>query len=377
MATLIPLNAAKCVVVKIGSSLLVDENSGRVNQSWLHTLVEDIVDFRKNDVQILIISSGAIALGRGQLELHGKSLTLAQKQACAAVGQSILIKAYETAFAPYRQSIAQALLTLNDTENRRRWINAKATLTTLLELGVIPVINENDTVATDEIRYGDNDRLAARVAQMLAADCLVLLSDVDGLYDKNPAQHENARHLPSIEALSPDIFAMAGKANPVRGVGSGGMITKLLAAKIATEAGCAVVTTRGSVSNPLSGLANGTAKASWFTANQTPLNARKQWISGSLKPVGSLTIDAGAQKAVKKGGSLLPAGVMSCHGTFQKGDAVTIISGDGLEVGRGLIRYNAEEVQKIKGLNSADISAALGYNGGAVLIHRDDMVFKE
>jgi len=275
---------------------------------------------------------------------------------------------------PLGLKTAQALLTLYDTEDRRRWINARATLATLLKLGAIPIINENDTVATDEIRYGDNDRLAARVAQMCGADLLVLLSDVDGLYDNDPNIDANAQHIPKIDEITANITAMGGDPNKERGTGSGGMVTKLQAAKIATDAGCTVVITKGDKQNPLSVLANGTENASWFLAKTNPVIARKQWIAGTLKPKGSLIIDAGATRALAKGSSLLAAGLVRVEGHFERGDAVMIVDEKGTEIGRGLIGYNANNSAAIKGLKSGDIEARLGYDGGATLIHRDNMV---
>ena len=303
---------------------MVDAKTGKINQDWLADLAVDIVELKSDGTAVIIVSSGAIALGRQRLGLGKGKLTLAEKQASAAAGQSILTQAYEDVLAPHNIVTAQALLTLNDTEDRRRWINAKETLATLLSLGAVPIINENDTVATDEIRYGDNDRLAARVAQMIGADCLVLLSDVDGLYDKDPLHHDDAKHIPEIKALSADIMKMGGDANQLVGLGSGGMATKLQAAKIATEAGCAVAITKGNQKRPLSALKANTLKSSWFLAQSSSLAARKQWIAGSLKPQGTVCIDAGAARALATGKSLLAAGVTNVDGHFYKGDAVEI-----------------------------------------------------
>lgn len=377
MASLNPLQSSKCVIVKIGSAILVDQETGEINQDWLKGLGQDIADLKTKNIRVLIVSSGAIALGRQRLGLGDRSLTLAQKQAAAAAGQALLTQAYEAVLAPHGLVTAQALLTLTDTEDRRRWINARETLSTLLTLGAIPIINENDTVATDEIRYGDNDRLAARVAQMVSADSLILLSDIDGLYDKNPTLFDDARHIPVIDALSPEIMAMGDGANTSRGVGSGGMVTKLLAAKIATEAGCALAITKGNTDKPLSALAAGNAKASWFTAKNSSHDARKQWIAGSVKPKGSYIIDDGAASALGNGKSLLSAGVTSVEGEFEKGDAVKILAHSRAVLGHGLSRYNAKEAGQIKGLKSGDIETAIGYDGGAVLIHRDNMVLEK
>ncbi len=367
------LHPYKRIAIKIGSSLLVDETTGLINQAWLESLAHDIAALTKSGKQILVISSGAIALGRGRLGLDKTNLSLAEKQACAAAGQAILTQSYEAALAPLGLKTAQALLTLNDTENRRRWINARTTLGTLLDLGVVPIINENDTVATDEIRYGDNDRLAARVAQMCGADILVLLSDVDGLYDKDPGTDNTARHIPLVDTIDQQIMAMGGTANKIRGTGSGGMATKLEAAKIATSAGCAVVITKGERLNPLLALDGGKGKSTCFKAVTNPLIARKQWIAGTLKPKGVLIIDAGAARALAKGNSLLAAGLLRVEGQFEHGDAVLIKDEAGIELGRGLCGYSADNTRLIKGLKSGDIEAKLGYDRGAVLIHRDNM----
>ena len=362
------------IAVKIGSSLLVDENAGLVRKAWLDGLARDIAALTAAGKHITIISSGAIALGRKRLGLEGKSLSLPQKQACAAAGQALLTGAYEDALAPHGLVTAQALLTLNDTEDRRRWINAKETLSTLASLGAITIINENDTVATDEIRYGDNDRLAARVAQMIGADALVLLSDVDGLYDGDPSQNSGAKHIPLITELTPEIMAMGGGANQQRGTGSGGMATKIIAAKIATDAGCTLVITKGDRSNPLCALLEDSTKASWFTASTTPRKARKQWIAGALKSEGKLVIDAGAARALMGGKSLLSAGLLHAIGNFDKGASVLVMAEGGREIARGLAGYSAAEMGKIAGLKSSDITAILGYDGGAAIIHRDNLV---
>ncbi len=370
------LKTYKRVAIKIGSALLVDDKTGKIKQSWLAALAEDIAHFAKHDTEILIISSGAIALGRNRLSLNSNALTLSQKQACAAAGQAVLTQAYEAALAPYSLVTAQALLTLNDTENRRRWMNAKATLSTLLTLRAIPIINENDTVATDEIRYGDNDRLAARVAQMVEADLLILLSDVDGLYDIDPTQNTNARHIPFIAELTSNILAMGGGINnaKAKNMGSGGMATKLQAAKIATEAGCTMVIAKGTQNHPLAALESGSIKSSWFAPKTNTLAARKQWIAGSLKPNGNVMIDLGAEQALRSGKSLLNAGVTQINGAFNKGDAVLICDQNGMEIARGLCSYNDANANLIKGLKSSDIQAVLGYDSGMPLIHRDNMV---
>jgi len=361
---------AETIVVKIGSAILVDDKTQSLRKDWLAALAADLA--RLKDKHIVLVSSGAIALGRQRLNLRGTSLTLPQKQACAAAGQSSLTRAYDDALGQHNLTTAQALLTLHDTENRRRWLNARSTLDTLLELGAVPIINENDTVATDEIRYGDNDRLAARTAQMIGADLLVLLSDIDGLYTADPRTNSDAAHIPIISDLTEDIMAMAGAPNAAAGVGTGGMVTKLAAAQIATQAGCDMIICDGRSVGALATLANG-AKHSRFKAKDNPRKARAQWIGGTLKPRGTLQIDAGALRALQNGSSLLPAGITAVSGKFEKGDAVTILA-DGLEIARGLVAYDLAEVERIKGLKSSEISAILGYENGAAIIHRDNLV---
>ncbi len=366
------LSSAKRVVVKIGSALLVDAQSGQPARAWLASLAEDVAAFRARGVQVAIVSSGAIALGRRVLGLApgGK---LEEKQAAAAAGQARLMRAYEEAFSTHGIAVAQALLTPDDTERRRRWLNARATLQTLLNLGAAPIINENDTVATVEIRYGDNDRLAARVAQMISADALILLSDIDGLYERDPRVDPSAAHIPDVHAITKEIEAMAGGVNAQAGVGSGGMRTKIEAAKIAVQAGCAVAITKGAEVNPLKRLAEG-ARATWFHASKSPRQAYKAWIAGSLAPQGALIVDDGARAALKQGKSLLPAGVVEVQGNFEKGDAVRILDASGAEIARGIARYDAEDARKIRGLKSAAIAETLGYATGAALVHADDLV---
>ena len=360
---------ARKIVVKIGSALLVDAATGEPARAWLAALAEDVVAARAQGQSVMVVTSGAIALGRKALGLSG-ALKLEEKQAAAAAGQAKLMGAYEEAFAPHRIPVAQALLTPDDTERRRRWLNARATLETLLALGAIPIINENDTVATAEIRYGDNDRLAARAAQMISADALILLSDIDGLYACDPRRDPNAQFFPEVTAITPEIEAMAGDPGAL---GSGGMRTKIEAAKIATRAGCAVAITKGAEPRPLTRLKSG-ARATWFMPQQTPKAAYKTWIAGALAPHGSLVVDTGAAAALRAGKSLLPAGVVAVQGPFEKGDAVRIVTEDGAELARGLARYDAEDADKIKRLKSADIAAALGYAAGAALVHADDLV---
>jgi glutamate 5-kinase len=362
------LTAARRIVVKIGSALLVDQATGAVREGWLAGLAADLAALRARGADVIVVSSGSIALGRAVLGL-APPLTLERSQAAAAVGQIRLAAAYAAALGPLGVTTAQVLLTLDDSEDRRRYLNMRATFEQLLSLGVVPVVNENDTVATDEIRFGDNDRLAAQVAAMAGADACVLLSDVDGLYTANPNLDPSAEHLPEVREITPGIAAMAGEG--VSGMSKGGMITKLMAARIATEAGCALAIARGG-ERPLGALAEG-ARATWFLAKDDPQTARKRWI-GSMKPRGTVAIDPGAARALAEGRSLLPAGVTFVGGTFGRGDPVTIEGPDGRAMGQGLIRYTAAEARRIKGLRSGDIAEALGYPGRAALIHRDDMV---
>lgn len=358
------------IVIKIGSAILVDSDTQALREDWLAALAADLANLK--DKRIILVSSGAIALGRQRLNLLKRPLSLAEKQACAAAGQSSLTRAYDDALGQHTITTAQALLTLNDTENRRRWLNARSTLETLLSLGAVPIINENDTVATDEIRYGDNDRLAARTAQMIGADLLVLLSDIDGLYTADPRTDSTATHIPVISELTQDVIAMGGAPNAASGVGTGGMATKLAAAQIATQAGCDMIICDGRSVGALGHLGSG-AKHSRFNAKSNPRKARAQWIGGTLKPHGSLHIDAGALKALRNGSSLLPAGLTRVSGHFEKGDAVSVIF-DGTEIARGLVTYDLAEADSIKGLKSGEIAAILGYENGAAIIHRDNLV---
>ena len=364
------LQKANRIVVKVGSALLVEAKSGIVKSAWLTSLIEDMVALRTGGAEIILVSSGAIALGRHKLKFPKGKLELPQSQAAAAVGQIALAQAWAEALGVKGLVAAQILVTLNDTEERRRHLNARATLTTLLEQGAIPVINENDTVATSEIRYGDNDRLAARVASMMSADCLVLLSDIDGLYSAPPDQ-KGAIFIPEVTEITAEIEAMAGK--PVSGVGSGGMITKIEAGKIALGAGCNMVIASGHKDHPLQRIIDG-EKVTWFVAQSSGLQSRKRWIAGSLQPVGRLVIDEGARTALQKGKSLLPAGVKDIVGFFGRGDTVSIVTSDGSEVARGMVAYDSVDAQKIKGLKSADIMKTLGLAGRDEIIHRDDLV---
>ena len=364
------LAQARRIVVKIGSALLVDGKTGTIKASWLSSLIDDLADARVRGAEIILVSSGAIALGRRTLGLPKGALKLEQKQAAAAVGQIALAQAWTEALRTRNMVAAQVLVTLPDTEERRRYLNARATHTTLLEQGAVPVINENDTVATSEIRYGDNDRLAARVASMMSADCLVLLSDIDGLYTAPPNQ-KGAQFLPLVEEITPEIEAMAGK--PVSGVGSGGMITKIEAGKIALGAGCNMVIASGHEMHPLRRILEG-ARCSWFVANASALQSRKRWIAGTLQPIGQLVVDEGAAAALGKGKSLLPAGVKKVEGSFARGDTVSIVTLMGREIARGLVAYDANDAAKILGLKSSEIEKVLGFRGRDELIHRDDMV---
>ncbi len=362
-------NAAR-MVVKIGSSLLVDPTRGRLRRAWLGGLAADIAAARARGCEVLVVSSGAIALGRRHLGAARGTLKLEVSQAAAACGQIRLARAYEESLARCGVRVAQVLLTLDDTESRRRYLNARATINTLLRLGTVPVINENDTVATSEIRYGDNDRLAARVAQMMAADCLVLLSDVAGLYTADPRREAEARLVPEVSEITPEIERMAGRTGS--DYGSGGMVTKIAAAKIALDAGCHAVIADGTVNRPLGALETG-APATWFKARANPRTARKRWIAGSLKPAGALTLDAGAARALAAGNSLLPAGVTSVNGEFQRGDAVLVNGPDGELLARGLSAYSADDARRIMGHKSREIEGLLGYRGRDEMIHRDDL----
>jgi glutamate 5-kinase len=363
------LEGARRVVVKVGSALVVDPDTGAADAAWLADLAADLVRLRARGQTAVVVSSGAIALGRRRLGLKRRALTLPEKQAAAAAGQSLLMQAWETALGGL--AAAQVLLTPDDTEVRRRYLNARATLETLLELGAVPVVNENDTVATDEIRYGDNDRLAARVAQMVGADLLVLLSDVDGLYTADPRRDPAAVHIPHVAQLTAEIEAMAGGANTEERVGSGGMVTKIAAARIAAAAGCATLITLGRRASPISAAETGEA-GTLFAPRSTPTAAYKAWIAGSLAPQGSLIIDDGAVAALRAGKSLLAAGARGLEGAFGKGDAVVVRDAAGREIGRGLARYDAQDAERILGLRSSAIVSLLGDAAGP-LIHADDL----
>ena len=359
------------MVVKVGSALLVDGASGRLNRAWLETLIADLLAMRRRGQQLIVVSSGAVALGRRHLGLPRGSLRLAEKQAAAAVGQIRLAHAYKEMLESDSLSVAQMLLTLEDSEQRSRYLNARATLETLLALGAVPIINENDTVATAEIRYGDNDRLAARVAQMASADCLVLLSDVDGLYTADPNRDPQARFIERVLHITPEIEAMAGR--PASDVGSGGMASKIVAARIAVGAGCHLCIAAGHHPHPLRRIESG-ARCTWFVPASTPVAARKQWIAGTLRPAGAVHIDAGALAALRAGKSLLPAGVSGTLGRFESGDTISVLTADGAEVARGIAAYSDSDAARIMGRRSAEIEGLLGFRGRDELIHRDDLV---
>jgi len=359
------------IVVKVGSALLIDQEAGEVHTSWLSALAADIAKLHGEGREVLIVSSGSIALGRAKLRLPRGSLKLEESQGAAAVGQIALARIWSEVLGAHGIGAGQVLVTLQDTEERRRYLNARSTIAKLLEWRAVPLINENDTVATNEIRYGDNDRLAARVATMASADLLVLLSDIDGLYDAPPAQNPNARLIPVVDSVTAEIEAMAGDAGSE--LSRGGMRTKIEAAKIATTGGTHMLIASGKIEHPLKAIADG-GRCTWFLTPANPVTARKRWIAGSLEPRGTLTIDAGAVNALRAGKSLLPAGVIRVDGQFARGDAVVVRGPDNQEIGRGLVAYDAEDAEKIKGLSSPDVMAILGISGRAEMIHRDDLV---
>lgn len=365
-----PLASARRLVVKIGSSILVDEAKGEIKRDWLEALTDDVARLHKGGCEVVLVSSGAIRLGRTHLKLPNGVLKLEESQAAAATGQIQLAQAYQEALARHGITVAQILLTLHDSEERRRYLNARQTMATLLGLGAVPVINENDTVATNEIRYGDNDRLAARVATMAGADLLVLFSDIDGLYTAPPAKDPQARHIPVVERITPEIDAMAGGA--ASELSRGGMRTKIEAGKIAIAGGTHMLIADGRAKNPLAAIAAG-GRCTWFLTASTPATARKTWIAGSLEQRGTLHVDAGAARALRGGASLLPVGVARIEGEFSRGDAVLIRDPDGQVLGRGLVAYDAAEAALVLGKASRDIEAVLGYPGRAEMIHRDDM----
>ncbi|MDC6452330.1 glutamate 5-kinase [Alphaproteobacteria bacterium] len=362
------------IVIKIGSALLIDKNKGALKNKWLESLALDICDLIKLKKEVVVVSSGSIALGKKQLALNS-NLTLDEKQAAAATGQISLAHAWKEVMQEHGLNVAQILLAPDDTETRRKHLNARATLIKLLELGVIPVINENDTVSTEEIKFGDNDRLAARVAQMCSADLLILLSDINGLYSSDPNKNKNSTLIGEITEISREIEAMAGPAHSK--ISSGGMITKIEAAKISMNAGCHMIICDGRLNNPLLKLQDSHTVFSWFKAKDNPLNLRKQWISGALQVKGKITIDDGATKAIKKGYSILPAGILSTEGDYEKGDLIKIVDQSKTFIGTGLTHFNNSEVELIKGSKSENIETILGYRGKDEVVHRDDLVLEK
>lgn len=364
------IDSCSRLVVKVGSSLLVDDG-GRLNRHWLEALLDDVAGLCRQGKQVLLVSSGAVALGCVALGIDRRRARLEEQQAAAAAGQIRLAHAYQELLERRGLAVAQILLTPDDTELRRRFLNARGTLEKLLALGAVPVINENDTVATEELRFGDNDRLAARVAQMVMADGLLLLSDVDGLYSADPTVDDSARHIAEVDEVGDDVMALA-KDSPGRH-GSGGMRTKLMAAEIASRAGCVTWIASGRVEAPISALAGG-ARHTRIGASGTPAAARQQWLAGMLTTRGRLHLDTGATRALKRGKSLLPVGISGADGTFRRGDAVALVADDGRELGRGLVAYSSEEIARIRGCQSDQIESRLGYRGGAVVVHRDDLV---
>lgn len=363
---------ARRLTVKIGSSLLMAKTGGGIRREWLATIGADLAALRAEGKQTVVVSSGAVALGRSRLGLS-RSARLDSKQAAAAAGQTLLMQGWQDAVAGFGIPTAQLLLTVDDTESRRRWLNARATLEVLLARGALPVVNENDSVATEELRYGDNDRLSARVAQLVRSDLLVLLSDIDGLYTANPARDPNARHVPHVEALGDEVESWAGGA-AAGGIGSGGMRTKIAAARIAQGFGCATLIACGQDEHPLRRLAAGEARATVIPATGTPASAYKQWIAGTLTPAGSVAVDEGAVRALAAGRSLLPAGVRGVSGAYERGACLRILDPAGREIARGIAAYNSTETEAIAGRPSAEIEARLGWRGPDELIHRNDMV---
>lgn len=365
------LRSAQRLVVKTGSALVCG-GDGSVRADWMASVAADIAGLRARGCEVVLVSSGAVALGRRKLELDGV-LRLEEKQAASAAGQAALTQAWQEAFHAHGVSVAQILLTLDDTEHRRRYLNARATFTTLLELGALPLVNENDTVATSEIRYGDNDRLAAHVAQLLRADLLFILSDIDGLYTADPRKDADAQHLARVEAITPEIEAMAGGANALASMGSGGMASKVAAAKIAYSAGCATLIARGLDEHPIDAVANG-ARATLFAPSASPERARRQWIGGRQKAAGAVHVDAGAANAILGGASLLPAGIVKIAGAFNKGDAVTLVAPSGRIIAQGLSTYDSGDLDRVAGKRSSEIELVLGYRRRPAVVERDDMV---
>ncbi len=367
-----PISEAKRIVIKIGSSLIIDKNNGGINNGWLSILSNEINNLIKEGKEIILVSSGAIGLGKEYLDINAKVLKLEESQASAAAGQSMLIHAYKQKLEKYNIKIAQILLTLDDTEERRKYLNAKNTFDMLLKLNVIPIVNENDTIATSEIRFGDNDTLSARVAIMMSADCLILLSNVDGLYSDGPNFSENPNLLNRVDEITPEIEKMAGSSS---GYGKGGMITKLNAAKLATNSGCATIIAKGSLNKPIENIMKN-GRYTFFKPIGTPQSARKKWIASALNPLGRIFIDNGAKNALKQNKSLLPAGVLRVSGKFSRGDLVEILDEKDKILARGLVAYSYEDTQLIIGHKSSEIEKILGYRGRDELVHKDDLVTK-
>jgi glutamate 5-kinase len=361
----------KRIIIKIGSSLLFNSETKKHNKEWLISLAEDVSFLKNQNKDVIIVSSGAIAFGAKDLNLEMSELRLDIHQALAAIGQINLMSAFKNAFEKYESKISQVLLTLDDTEKRRRSINARRTIDNLLKLGIVPIVNENDTIATNEIKYGDNDRLAARVAQITGADCLILLSNINGLYSSDPRNNQELKLIDSVESIDDDIESMVGKS--ITETGKGGMKTKIMAAKTALSAGCHMAITNGTIDNPIQALFNG-RPCTWFTPNKTPLAARKQWIVGTMQAVGFVKIDNGAYKALQNGSSLLPAGILEVSGEFERGDAIEILSSDKTKIGIGLASYSSEDGKKIMGHKSNEIGNILSYSYREEMIHKDDLV---
>ncbi len=368
------IDKSEKIVLKVGSSILINQKTGEINLNWLNSFAKDLLKLLQQNKKLLVVSSGSIALGRKHLNLK-ENITLDEKQAAAAVGQISLSHAWKDSLNSFKINSAQILLAPDDTETRRKHINAKATLDKLLQLNVIPVINENDTVSTQEIKYGDNDRLAARVAQMVSADLLILFSDVDGLYSSDPSKNNTTQLIEVIDSITKEIINMAGPANNY--ISSGGMVTKIEAAKIATNSGCNVIISNGKIENPISYFSSRNAKGSWFKANKSPKNSRKQWIAGALQVKGKIIIDEGAEKAISNGSSILPAGIIFTEGRYNKGDLIHIVNNRGKILGKGLSHYNDFEVNLLKGLKSENIEKKIGYRGKDEIIHKDDLVLEQ
>ncbi|MCH2037243.1 MAG: glutamate 5-kinase [Rickettsiales bacterium] len=363
---------AQRIVIKIGSALIADSQNGDIKTDWIEQLAYDVHQLVKEGKEIAIVSSGSIAVGRKFINVNNDNFKLEHKQAAASCGQLEIMNTYQSCFLQYDLQTSQILITIDDTEDRRRYLNSRLTINALIDSGIIPIINENDTVATPEIRFGDNDRLAARVAQMIEADVLIILSDIDGLYSKNPHEHKDAKHIAVVESISDDIRAMAGDSSS--NVGTGGMITKLAAAEIAISAGCHTIISRGEVARPILSLMEPDTRYTCFVADSNPISARKNWLSMHLRHLGEITIDEGAVKALKQGNSLLPVGVTKIDGVFNRGDAVNIVNQANDVIAKGLSTFSSDEAYKIMGVNTSEVESILGYQGRTEMIHRNEMV---